>query len=245
MDNESPMADVPPARVPAILLEEVGFGWPGAPEFLSVPRLEVRAGERVFVHGPSGSGKSTLLGLMAGIHVPRRGHVRLMGHDLSEMSAGNRDRLRGAELGVVFQQFNLVPYLTVLDNVRLPLVFSKARRRRVHGPEDEGAMDEGARDLLRRLGIDETLEDRRPPALSVGQQQRVAVARALLGRPGLVICDEPTSALDVAARDGFLDVLLKECGDAGAAIVFVSHDPALADHFPRRLDMADFQAVPS
>lgn len=235
METERAMADEP-----AVTLEEVGFGWPGASELLSVQHLEVRPGERVFVHGPSGSGKSTLLGLMAGIHVPRRGRIRLMGRDLSGMSAGNRDRLRGAELGVVFQQFNLVPYLTVLDNVRLPLVFSPARRTRL-----EGTAEAEARDLLRRLGIDESLEHRRPPALSVGQQQRVAVARALLGRPGLIICDEPTSALDVAARDGFLDVLLKECAEAGAAIVFVSHDPALAAHFPRRLHMSDFQVASS
>jgi putative ABC transport system ATP-binding protein len=221
-----------------IELDQVRFGWSTGSALLVIDHLTVGDGERVFIHGSSGSGKSTLLGLIAGIHLPESGTIRIFDHDLGSMSAGARDRLRGAELGFVFQQFNLVPYLSVLDNVRLPLTFSRERRNRCGSAAASLGL---ALDLLEHLGLDDEFTRRQPNELSVGQQQRVAVARALLGRPRLVICDEPTSALDADARSGFLDVLLAESERAGSAVLFVSHDMALASHFDRAVDMRSFR----
>ena len=224
----------------AVELEGVRFAWPGHPVILDVPSLTVACGERVFVFGPSGSGKSTLLGLIAGIHLPTEGCVRVLGHDTARLSAAQRDRLRGADMGFVFQQFNLVPYLSVIDNVLLPLTFSRLRRERIGDHAEALRQADG---LLAHLGLGAHDSARRPSELSVGQQQRVAVARALLGAPQLVICDEPTSALDTDARDSFLDVLASECERTGAALLFVSHDRSLSPHFDRQLDMHDLNPL--
>lgn len=224
------------AAAPVLSLEEIEFAWPGAPPLLQIEAARVAPGERVFVAGASGSGKSTLLGLVATIHLPSRGVVRLFGRDTRSLRAAERDRLRGEQLGVVFQQFNLLPYLEVLDNVLLPLGFAPARRRRLRSaPGDE------ARRLLQELDVAEESWRRPAAALSVGQQQRVAVARALLGRPPLLLCDEPTSALDADSRDRFLELLIRECDAAGAALIFVSHDRALAGPFDRCWEMAHWQ----
>jgi putative ABC transport system ATP-binding protein len=225
---------------PVLRLSDVRFRWPDGPLLLKVDAFELAAGERVFLHGPSGSGKSTLLGLIAGIHVAESGQVCVLGQDLAGMPAGARDRLRGAELGYVFQQFNLVPYLNVVENVLLPLTFSACRRSRT---EQKGAPVDQVMALLADLGLPAELAGRLPGALSVGQQQRVAVARALLGEPRLLICDEPTSALDAAARDDFLELLIRSCEGSGAALLFVSHDAALASHFPRHLQISDGELI--
>jgi putative ABC transport system ATP-binding protein len=228
-----------------VAISGLRFAWPGGSLSLAVGSLSIARGERVFIHGPSGSGKSTLLGLIAGIHRPDAGSLCLLGQDLAELGSGERDRLRGATLGYVFQQFNLVPYLSVLENVLLPLTFSPERRARAETQAGSMAgVREAGCELLQRLGLEAELGTRRPTALSVGQQQRVAVARALLGTPPLIICDEPTSALDADARDAFLDVLAAQCSASGAALLFVSHDRALAAHFERQLDMRQFQVAP-
>jgi len=228
------------ASEPAVVaVRDLEFGWSREATFMRIESLAVFRGERVFVHGPSGSGKSTLLGLIAGIHLPRRGSVLIQGRDTRSLSCGGRDALRGAEMGFVFQQFNLLPYLSVVDNVLLPLTFAAERRRRA------GGWSEGRRQaigLLERLGMAASLE-RPPGALSVGQQQRVAVARALLGAPPLVLCDEPTSALDERARDEFMRLLLAECGRSQAALLFVSHDRALMPHFERRVWLRGAEAM--
>lgn len=223
-------------------LSGIQFRWPGAPLLLDIERFELAPGERVFLHGPSGSGKSTLLGLIAGIHLPESGQVRVQGQDLTNLSASARDRLRGSKIGYVFQQFNLVPYLSVLENVLLPLSFSAERRARTTAA---GAPHALARELLSSLGLPDELAARAPGALSVGQQQRVAVARALLGSPPLLICDEPTSALDTSARDDFLELLTLSVRASGAAILFVSHDQNLAGHFDRQLKLEDGRLMPS
>jgi putative ABC transport system ATP-binding protein len=224
--------------VPALRIRGLRFGYPDGPPLLSVPFLEIGSGERVFLAGPSGSGKSTLLSLVAGVLAPREGSLELLGVDLAALSAARRDRLRGEQVGYVFQQFNLIPYLSVLDNVLLPLRFAPARRDRV--PDD--AVSEAQR-LLEALGLDAaTLSDRKPTALSIGQQQRVAVARALVGRPALLIADEPTSALDADARERFLELLRAECARSRTALLFVSHDTALAPLFDRQLSMHEFAA---
>lgn len=225
----------PAAATPAIDIEQLRFAWGSGPALLEIDHLQVARGERVFLRGASGSGKSTLLGLIGGVLVPDSGQVRLLGTDIPALAAGERDRFRGEHLGFVFQMFNLIPYLTVVENVLLPARFSKARRGRMAA----GALRDEARRLMGALGLGDSLLDRPVTQLSIGQQQRVAAARALLGRPDIVIADEPTSALDADARSSFLGLLMQECRQQGAALLFVSHDTALQAHFDRSLSMAE------
>lgn len=217
-----------------IEIENIAFAWKQGPQVLDIPAFRVEAGERVFLRGPSGSGKSTLLGLIAGVLAPQTGVVRVLGEDMAALSPARRDRLRADHVGVIFQMFNLVPYLSVTGNVLLPLRFSPARRQAAgRDPESE------ARRLLARLGLtDEALLKRRVSDLSVGQQQRVAAARALIGAPSLIIADEPTSALDADARDRFIALLSEEVAQSGASLLFVSHDASLAPLFTRAVDLA-------
>lgn len=221
----------------AIALEDLHFRWrPGAAPVLEIPELRIAYGERVFLHGPSGSGKSTLLGLVAGVLAPTAGRVEVLSASLHAMSGARRDRFRADHVGVIFQMFNLIPYLGVLENVTLPCDFS-SRRKGTAGARGS-TVDAEARRLLSRLGLDAPdLLGRRVTELSVGQQQRVAAARALLGRPGLVIADEPTSALDADHRAGFLELLLEECALAEATLVYVSHDRLGVERFDRVLDL--------
>ncbi|HVE51782.1 MAG TPA: ATP-binding cassette domain-containing protein [Ramlibacter sp.] len=222
---------------PLLQVRGLSYRWrPSLPPCLDIPGLEVARGERVFLHGPSGSGKSTLLGLLGGVLVAQSGEVRLALEDgvreLGSLPRAARDRLRVNHVGFIFQQFNLVPYLGVLENVLLPCRFSARRRQRAGRPEDE------ARRLLAALHIEGPLLQRPVTQLSVGQQQRVAAARALIGRPELVIADEPTSALDAARQDAFIELLLQECSAEGGTLLFVSHDRRLARHFTRELALA-------
>ena len=222
------------ARPSALVLESVRFAWrPGEAPVLDLDSLQLAAGDRLLLRGPSGSGKSTLLGLVGGVLRPQQGLIRVLDQDLAHLTGPSRDRFRADHVGFVFQQFNLLPYLGVLDNVLLACRFSPRRRQRL----GSGAAGE-ARRCLAALGMGDSRLQQRPAAeLSVGQQQRVAVARALLGEPELVIADEPTSALDLEARDAFLELLFSECRRSGAALLFVSHDPALAHAFPRVLEL--------
>jgi putative ABC transport system ATP-binding protein len=213
------------------------FRWPGSREdCLVVDSLHIAAGRSVFLHGPSGSGKSTLLGLLAGVLLPREGRLGLLGSDWAQLSGARRDAFRADHVGYIFQQFNLLPYLNVLDNVLLPCRFSALRRQRAEAAA--GTARAAAQTLLERVGLGAALWARPAAQLSVGQQQRVAAARALIGQPQLVIADEPTSALDAALRDGFMALLLQQCRDAGSTLVFVSHDERLAAAFDQRLALA-------
>lgn len=223
---------------PLIELSELGFAWPGQPELLDIPAFRLQSGESLFLKGPSGSGKTTLLGLLGGVQKPARGSIRLLGADLSQMSAGARDHFRVDHTGYIFQQFNLLPFLSVRENVELPCHFSKLRSQRAQ--QRHGSVAQAATALLAHLGLqDPQLLSRRADALSIGQQQRVAAARALIGQPELVIADEPTSALDTDAREAFLQLLFAECRDAGSSLLFVSHDQSLAPLFDRSLSLAE------
>ncbi len=213
-------------------IRDLRFAWPGAADCIAIDTLDLPAARTVFLHGPSGCGKSTLLGLMAGVLQPGQGTVSLLGKPWAALPAGARDARRADHVGVIFQQFNLLPYLTVLDNVLLPCRFSALRASRCAGTPARAAQT-----LLDRMGLPAALWRRRADALSVGQQQRVAAARALLGAPELVIADEPTSALDAAVRDGFMDLLLGECAASRSTLVFVSHDERLAGRFDERLSL--------
>ena len=220
-------------------VDRVRFAWKaGERDVLDVARFEVAAGERVFVEGPSGSGKSTLLGLLGGVAAPREGTIRILGTALSSMPARRRDRFRADHVGFIFQMFNLVPYLSMIDNVTLPCRFSRRRRERVGSRA--GGIEAEARRLLACLELDRPeLLSRAVTDLSIGQQQRVAAARALIGAPELLIADEPTSALDEGTRERFLDLLSAQCGEAGAALLFASHDTRLGARFDRRVSIAE------
>ena len=222
---------------PAVHLAALRYRWPGAvADCLAIDALTIGAGERVFLRGPSGSGKTTLLSLVGGVILPQAGTVSVAGQALGELSAGVRDRFRADHVGFVFQLFNLLPWLSARDNILLACRFSPQRRARVAASGSSPAT-EAAR-LAARLDLSADLLDRPAAQLSVGQQQRVAAARALIGRPGLVVADEPTSALDADRQQAFIDLLLEECAAAGAALLFVSHDQRLAVHFDRVLDLA-------
>lgn len=221
---------VPAVSSNAVLLKNVVFRWPGQQrDTLDIPSFAALPGEQVFIAGPSGSGKSTLLGLIAGILSPSSGSVQVNGVRLNDLGGARRDIFRGDHIGFIFQQFNLIPYLSIMENVLIPCRFSSLRRKRSAARAGSPAAEAGA--LLKRLDLSPTLWNKPARKLSVGQQQRVAAARALIGGPSLLIADEPTSSLDADRRKAFLRLLLEECRAAGAALLFVSHDQSLAEEF--------------
>jgi putative ABC transport system ATP-binding protein len=212
-------------------IHKLQFRWrENVPLVLDIDSLQIAPGERIFIQGPSGSGKSTLLSLIAGVLTPQRGRLSILGSPLPDLRGAARDTFRADHIGFIFQMFNLLPYLSVLENVTLPLYFSDRRRRRVDSAEQEAIrllshLDMAAPEILSRPVTE----------LSVGQQQRVAAARALIGSPELLIADEPTSALDADRRDAFIQLLIDECDAAGTTLVFVSHDAALQSRFDRSI----------
>jgi putative ABC transport system ATP-binding protein len=223
----------------ALRITDLVFRWPRQAQIcLDIARFELAAGERVFLHGASGSGKSTLLGLLGGVALPQQGRIELLGTDITRLGSRDRDRFRADHIGFLFQQFNLLPWLPALDNVLLPCTFS-ARRRERAGADPRAEAER----MLRHLDLD-TASWRKPAGeLSVGQQQRVAAARALIGRPEILIADEPTSALDAERQQAFIDLLLQESAAVGAALVFVSHDQRLAGHFDRSIALHDISTA--
>lgn len=222
----------------AIRIADLVFRWPRQPRpCLDIAQLHIAAGEHVFLHGPSGSGKSTLLGLLGGVALPEHGSLEVLGHEMTKLSGRARDRLRADSIGFLFQQFNLLPWLPAIDNVLLPCTFSARRRQRAGNPREEAAR------LLTHLDLSPQFWRQPAAELSVGQQQRVAAARALIGKPEILIADEPTSALDAPRQQIFVDLLLREATEAGAALLFVSHDERLAAHFGRKLALHDINRV--
>ncbi|MCW5620127.1 MAG: ABC transporter ATP-binding protein [Burkholderiales bacterium] len=226
-------------------LQGVRFTWSSAREALiEIDVLRVAPGERLFLRGPSGSGKSTLLSLLAGVLTPGAGAIHLLGRNLAALSGAGRDRIRADHVGFIFQMFNLIPYLNVMENVMLPCAFSE--RRRTRAQRRGGNVAQEAHRLLAALDMAEAGLLQRPVTqLSVGQQQRVAAARALIGAPELVIADEPTSSLDADRRNAFVELLFRECRQAGSALVFVSHDASLAPLFDRTLEFTSLNKARS
>ena len=222
---------------PVIGIDDLSFNWSaGLDPLLEIEQLEIQAGEKLFIEGPSGSGKSTLLNLLAGVLVPQRGEVRILGKKMTTTGSADRDRFRADHIGVIFQMFNLIPYLSVTENVTLPCRFSKKKYNKITERGEEPAGE--AHRLLRALSLADPELIRRPVTdLSVGQQQRVAAARALIGAPDIVIADEPTSSLDAGHREAFIKLLFQECEQAGTTLVFVSHDGSLSRFFDRSLPL--------
>jgi putative ABC transport system ATP-binding protein len=221
----------------AVSFSDVEYSWPGPSPFkLTIAEFKLGRGEKLLLLGPSGSGKSTFLSLLAGIVVPDRGRVDITGTNMAELSGAARDRFRVDHFGIIFQMFNLLPYASLVDNVLLPLRFSSIRRANALR---DGALEDVAKHLLSALGLDETvIALSKAASLSVGQQQRVAAARALIGAPQIIVADEPTSALDRNTEGAFLKLLFTQSEKADASVIMVSHDEGLAAHFDRvvRLD---------
>lgn len=230
-------SDSPKSTV--VSMAGVHFAWQGTQRFtIDVDAFDLTQGERLLILGPSGSGKSTLLSLLAGIVTPSRGELSVLGTDIAKLSASARDRFRAEHMGIIFQMFNLLPYGSVTDNVALPLSFAPARRQRVL---ESGSIESEAKRLLESLGLTpQQYAGLKASELSVGQQQRVAAARALIGRPELVVADEPTSALDHNSQQAFLDLLFAQTESAGTTVIMVSHDESLGKRFDRVIRLDDF-----
>lgn len=223
-------------------LNDLRFSWhPEQSLTLDIVELSLKSCERLFVAGNSGSGKSTLLSLLAGVLLPQHGKLELLGHELTKMSGSRRDHFRADHIGFIFQQFNLIPYLSMVENVTLPCQFSRLRKQRAL--DDAGDVEEEAKRLLSHLDLKGDMLNRPVTKLSVGQQQRVAAARAMMGAPEIVIADEPTSALDADRRSAFIDLLFRECERQGSSLIFVSHDRSLMQRFDRHVFMHDINRV--
>lgn len=214
---------------PLILAQELSFTYPNSKAAaLYIKDWHINAGQNVFIQGKSGTGKSTLLNLIAGVHQVQSGKLTVLGQDLTTMSSAQLDRFRADNIGIIFQQLNLVPYLTVADNIKLASVFSS---------NAAAINSDSIVELLQRLQLAPELAQVKAGELSVGQQQRVAIARALINKPKLIIADEPTSALDFEARDAFIALIKSMAEESDCSVLFVSHDLSLASHFATQVSL--------
>lgn len=218
--------------VEAIDISELSFGYDRHSPLLHIDHWQVTRGEHLFLYGPSGSGKSTLLNLLSGILSPQQGKIDLLGQAFSRLSARKRDAFRAQHIGVVFQEFNLIPFLTVLENIALAGHFAKKSA--------QTDLETRAETIFSRLRLDSQFLHVRADRLSVGQRQRVSIARALINSPELLIADEPTSALDSDNRDEFMQLLLDTANASDSTVIFVSHDKTLQSHFDHTQDVRDF-----
>ena len=224
----------------AVCATELVFSWSGPVVFsINVRHFAVASGETVLLLGESGSGKSTLLSLICGIFPPDSGNVVVDGVDLTQLKPGQRDKFRAEHIGVIFQMFNLLPYASAVDNVVLPIRFAPARHARLKMPVRQVAVE-----MLQKLGLPRSaIEQGSASQLSVGQQQRVAVARALIGAPELIIADEPTSSLDDKSQTRFLDLLFENVRKAGSTLLLVSHDERMSPRFDRTVRLSDIAEI--
>ena len=213
-------------------IENLVYRYPGKQNVnvLNIPRWQIQQGEKVFLQGPSGSGKTTLLNLIAGVTRASAGTLEVLGTDLARLGGRQRDHFRAAHIGVVFQQYNLIPYLCVLDNLLIAAHL---------GGTPKATARARANSLFDALELHPRLLREQPSRLSSGQQQRVAIARALVNAPQLLIADEPTSALDSQLRDSFVRLLLTLTAEWQSTLIFVSHDDHLAQHFQRIVTLAE------
>jgi len=200
---------------------------------LDIKPLHVRQGEHIFLHGKSGSGKTTFLNVLCGIIEPVESNIQVLQTDFSALSSSQKDRFRADNYGTIFQQFNLLPYLSVKQNIALSCGFSKQKNSHVQD------MDGEIKRLLEALDLSSTLYDTPAMNLSVGEQQRVAVARALIGSPKIIIADEPTSALDSDTKERFMKLLFAQVEAQNSTLIFVSHDKSLSSYFGTHYDFAD------
>ena len=215
-----------------IKIDSVRFYWSKKSNFkIFIQNLEIKKGEKVLLLGESGSGKTTLLSLLCGFLNPLSGTISINGNEINKLSSKSKDEYRADNIGIIFQQFNLLPYAGVIDNILLPLYFSKVRSNSIINPQ------ETALQLCKQLRLPNDINDYKANRLSVGQQQRVAVARALIGNPSLIIADEPTSSIDSAAQQIFLDLMFEQIYKNESTLLMVSHDKSLSSRFDRLIDI--------
>lgn len=220
-------------------LNKLKFRWKKSQALIiDIDHISIPKGQKVFIKGSSGSGKTTLLNLIAGVITPEAGSIDISGTNVAGLSGMQRDRFRADYIGFIFQLFNLIPYLSVLENVTLALKFSKERQKRL-----QQTAETEAKDLLNRLGLNDDLIKRKVTDLSIGQQQRVAAARAIIGNPPLLVADEPTSALDADTRETFISLLFDACDTHDMTLLFVSHDASLEKLFDKSLALKDLNRV--
>jgi putative ABC transport system ATP-binding protein len=221
----------------AIRVADLAFAWPKQQPLYSDVAFELYPGEKLLISGPSGCGKSTLLNLLAGVVEPSSGSIWIHGQRIHDLSASAKDQLRGEQMGFIFQQFNLLPYLSVRDNIALPAhLFAK---RKAAALAQFASLDEAVRYYMNHLGLPKDLENQPAHLLSIGQQQRVAAARAFMGKPSIVIADEPTSALDEANQTQLLKLFFALADEQQTALLMVSHDPRLRSYFDQQLQLSD------
>ena len=214
----------------AIEINNLKFSYSQSP-ILDIATFDVKTAEIVFLFGPSGSGKSTLLELIAGVLKSQSGELNVCGKNLSHLSLAELDHFRAENIGYIFQNFNLIPYLSVLENIVLPFLFQK---------QDVDQIE--LKSLIKNLGL-ESFVNRPVAQLSVGQQQRVAVARALIKKPKIILADEPTSALDYNHRENFLKILFNLCRAHKTTVLFVSHDLSIEKLFDRSISLVKVNHV--
>jgi putative ABC transport system ATP-binding protein len=220
-------------------IRNLRYGYQDGSAVLDIPQFTLAKGEMLFLHGPSGSGKTTLLSLVTGVLPLQSGDISILGQSVAGMTAARRDALRAARMGYIFQVFNLLPFLSVLENILLPLHMSPEKSSRVGTLQQA---KKGAEQLSERLGIGHLLQ-RRADELSVGQQQRVAAARALIGSPELIVADEPTSALDSELRGAFITTLFEQARSQNSSVLFVSHDSSLMSYFDRTVALSEINKL--
>lgn len=219
----------------SITINHLSFAYSGADGFaFRIPELNLSRGKTYLLLGPSGSGKSTLLNLLAGILRAQSGTFEIAGQNMTDVGAAQMDRFRGEHIGFIFQSLNLIPWLNVRDNIGLGLTFAPKRRQAVTRDTTQ-AIDE----LAQAMNIEAALMTSPAGQLSIGQQQRVAAARALIGAPDIILADEPSSALDEANTKVFFDLLMARLDRARQMLLVVSHDTRLAGYFDEVLSIED------
>jgi len=217
-----------------ININSCNFKYPNSDKnIIDIDSLTINSSEHIFLRGRSGSGKSTFLNLLTGVIEPQSGNIEVLGVDITTLNATQKDRFRGDNYGTIFQQFNLLPYLSVEENISLVSRFSKQKSQNIKNLTKE--IDS----LLDALEIPNDMKSKKAMELSVGEQQRVAVARALLGKPKIIIADEPTSALDSDTKDKFMQLLFKQVNAQDSTLIFVSHDMELSSYFDSVYDFSE------
>ena len=221
----------------AINLSNLRFSYPEQSNLLvlDIPSWSLSAGEHTLVYGSSGSGKSTLLNILNGLLSVNSGHVKVLDQHLNKMTSRQRDNFRANNISYIFQQFNLIPYLNAVDNIQLASCFSKSKSK--------SSLNEEIKALLKTLNLPEKDWNKPVRSLSIGQQQRIAIARALINKPTLLIADEPTSALDQENRESFMALLMSIVKESNITLLFVSHDMSLSRYFTRVESLNDINKI--
>jgi putative ABC transport system ATP-binding protein len=221
-----------------ITIKNLKFSYKKDCNILDIESLDISKGDRLFLYGPSGCGKTTLLSILAGVLTAHKGSVKVLNHEFINLKPSTRDRIRGTEMGYIFQMFNLIPYLNVKENILLPCKISPLRRKNLSMEE----LKEKCIEVANNLKIGNIL-NKKVTEISIGQQQRVAAARALIGFPKLIIADEPTSSLDSENREQFLQNLFTQCETQKTTLIFVSHDKDLKKFFSHHISLPEINRV--